>query len=51
MTSLPPLVAAMVAVLSEEVCGARRTGPALEAMYRFTLWLVPTTATFPRNQS
>ena len=29
---------------------ARATGPALEAMYRFLLWLVPTIETFPRSQ-
>jgi 23S rRNA-intervening sequence protein len=29
---------------------ARRTGPALEAMYRFLLWLVPTIEKFPRTQ-
>src|SRR4051794_32050772 len=29
---------------------ARRTGPALEAMYRFVLWLVPTVEKFPRSQ-
>lgn len=29
---------------------ARRTGPALEAMYRFMLWLVPTVDKFPRRQ-
>lgn len=29
---------------------ARRTGPALEAMYQFTLWLVPTVEKFPRSQ-
>jgi len=28
----------------------RRTGPAIEAMYRFTLWLVPTVEKFPRSQ-
>ena len=28
----------------------RRTGPALEAMYRFMLWLVPTVDAFPRSQ-
>ena len=28
----------------------RRTGPALEAMYRFLLWLVPTVEKFPRSQ-
>ena len=27
---------------------ARRTGPALEAMYQFMLWLVPTVDKFPR---
>ena len=26
------------------------TGPALEAMYRFLLWLVPTVEKFPRSQ-
>lgn len=30
--------------------GARRTGPALEAMFRFILWLVPTVEKFPRSQ-
>ena len=30
--------------------GARRTGPALEAMYRFALWLIPTVEKFPRRQ-
>ena len=30
--------------------GARRTGPALEAMYGFALWLVPTVEKFPRRQ-
>jgi hypothetical protein len=29
---------------------ARRTGPALEAMYRFTLWLIPTLEKFPRGK-
>ena len=29
---------------------ARRTGPALEAMYRFLLWLIPTVEKFPRSQ-
>jgi hypothetical protein len=29
---------------------ARHTGPALEAMYRFILWLVPTVEKFPRSQ-
>ena len=30
--------------------GARETGPALEAHYRFTLWLVPVLERFPRSQ-
>jgi hypothetical protein len=29
---------------------ARRTGPALEAMYRFVLWLIPAVEKFPRSQ-
>ena len=29
---------------------ARQTGPALEAMDRFLLWLVPTVEKFPRSQ-
>ena len=29
---------------------ARATGPAVEAMYRFILWLVPTVDKFPRRQ-
>jgi hypothetical protein len=29
---------------------ARRTGPALEAMYQLLLWLVPAVDKFPRNQ-
>ena len=29
---------------------ARRTAPALEAMYRFVLWLVPTVERFPRSR-
>ena len=29
---------------------ARQTGPALEAMDRFMLWLVPTVEKFPRSQ-
>lgn len=29
---------------------ARRTGPALEAMYRFMLWVVPAVEKFPRSQ-
>ena len=30
---------------------ARRTGPAVEAMYRFLLWLVPTVEKFPRSRT
>ena len=30
--------------------GARETGPALEAHYRFILWLVPVVERFPRSQ-
>jgi hypothetical protein len=33
-----------------EVDHSRRTGPALEAVYRFILWLVPTVERFPRSQ-
>ncbi|MFZ1425349.1 MAG: four helix bundle protein [Geminicoccaceae bacterium] len=29
---------------------ARQTGPALEAMYRFMLWLIPTVEKFPWSQ-
>jgi len=29
---------------------ARQTGPALEAMYQFMLWLIPTLEKFPRSQ-
>lgn len=28
----------------------RQTGPALEAMYRLLLWLVPSVEKFPRSQ-
>ena len=30
--------------------GARETGPALEAWYRFLVWLVPALERFPRRQ-
>jgi hypothetical protein len=36
--------------MSETADNARRTGPALEAMYQFLLWLVPAIDKFPRNQ-
>jgi len=29
---------------------ARQTGPAVEAMYQFMLWLVPTVEKFPRSR-
>jgi hypothetical protein len=29
---------------------ARRTGPAVEAMYQFILWLIPAVEKFPRSQ-
>ena len=29
---------------------ARQTGPALETMYRFLLWLVPAVEKFPQRQ-
>ncbi len=36
--------------MSETANNARRTGPALEAMYQFLLWLVPAVDKFPRAQ-
>jgi hypothetical protein len=36
--------------MNEPANNARRTGPALEAMYRFLLWLIPTIDKFPRSQ-
>jgi hypothetical protein len=36
--------------MNEPANHARRTGPALEAMYRFLLWLIPTIDKFPRSQ-
>lgn len=36
--------------MPESANNARRTGPALEAMYQFLLWLVPAVDKFPRNQ-
>jgi hypothetical protein len=40
----------MRTAMSEPSNNARRTGPALEAMYQFLLWLVPAVDKFPRNQ-
>nr|WP_294519618.1 hypothetical protein [uncultured Rhodopila sp.] len=36
--------------MNEPANNARRTGPALEAMYQFMLWLIPTIDKFPRSQ-
>lgn len=36
--------------MAESAAGARRMGPAVEAMYGFLLWLVPTVEKFPRSQ-
>ena len=36
--------------MSEAQSNARRTGPALEAMYQLLLWLIPTIDKFPRAQ-
>lgn len=36
--------------MAESAAGARRMGPAVEAMYGFLLWLVPTVERFPRSQ-
>ena len=45
----PPAIA-VVASTEDSERGARRTGPAVESMYRFVLWLVPTVEKFPRRQ-
>jgi hypothetical protein len=42
-----------LAVLNESndrASSARRRGPALEAMYRFIMWLMPKIEKFPRSQ-
>ena len=36
--------------MSKDGASARRTGPALEAMVRFILWLIPAVEKFPRSQ-
>ncbi|MGD0433579.1 MAG: diversity-generating retroelement protein Avd [Acetobacteraceae bacterium] len=36
--------------MTEPANNARATGPALEAMYRVLLWLIPTVEKFPRKQ-
>ncbi len=36
--------------MTETQSSARRTGPALEAMYQFLLWLMPMVEKFPRSQ-
>ena len=33
-----------------QTSGPRGSGPALEAMYQFLLWLIPTVEKFPRSQ-
>ena len=40
----------MVVSTDQSAGDARRTGPAVESMYRFMLWLVPTVEKFPRRQ-
>ena len=40
----------MFLTMNGKTDSARATGPALEAMYRFLLWLVPTIEAFPRSQ-
>jgi hypothetical protein len=37
-------------LMSKKSDHARQTGPAVEAMYQFNLWLVPTVERFPRSQ-
>ncbi len=37
-------------MMSNSADNARRTGPALEAMYQFLLWLLPAVDKFPRNR-
>jgi len=36
--------------MSTPADNARRTGPALEAMHQFILWLIPAVDKFPRSQ-
>jgi hypothetical protein len=36
--------------MSQPANNARKTGPALEAMYQFLLWLIPTVDKFPRSR-
>jgi hypothetical protein len=36
--------------MNEPANNARRTGPALEAMCQFLLWLIPTIDKFPRSE-
>ena len=40
----------MKASAADSASGARRTGPAVESMYRIAGWLVPTVEQFPRRQ-
>lgn len=39
-----------IPLVTEGGDNARQTGPALEAAYRFILWLVPAVEKFPRSQ-
>ena len=36
--------------MTTEADGARQTGPALEKMHQFVLWLIPTVEKFPQRQ-
>ena len=36
--------------MTEETHANRQSGPALEAMHQFILWLIPTVEKFPRSQ-
>ena len=40
----------MLQIMTEPANNTRTTGPALEAMYRVLLWLIPTVEKFPRKQ-
>ena len=47
---MSPPAASVMSSLARGGQGARRTGPALESMYRFVLWPVPAVEKFPRRQ-
>lgn len=46
----PPPAARRTQFGRERQAAARSGGPALEAMYQFLLWLIPTLEKFPRSQ-